>query len=41
MGEAGRERHLEVLAHAHGELGMLHHDTRRLILQIKREEFGR
>src|SRR5689334_7157399 len=41
MVEAGRERHLEVLAHAHGELGMLHHGTRRLILQLIREEFKR
>lgn len=39
IGKTGRQRHLECLAHAHGEAGMLHHDTRRLILQLIREEF--
>jgi hypothetical protein len=38
-GEPGREYHLRLLALAHGELGDLHHDTRRVILQRIREEF--
>lgn len=37
--EEGRERHLEVLSHAFGELGDLSHDSRRVTLQLKREEF--
>lgn len=38
-GEVGRERHLEVYAHLWGELGDLAHDTRRVTLRLKREEF--
>lgn len=38
FGASGRLRHLEVLAHAWGELGMLCHDTRRVIIQLKHEE---
>ena len=40
-GAAGRLRHLEVLANAWGELGMLAHDTRRVTLALKREEEGK
>ncbi len=39
LGEAGRRRSLEVLAHALGILGDLAHDTRRAILALVREEF--
>lgn len=38
LGAGSRRRHLEVLAHNWGELGMLAHDTRRVILQLIREE---
>lgn len=37
-GEPGRERHLDVIAMQWGELGMLAHDTRRVTLQLNREE---
>lgn len=40
VGEVGRLRHLEVYAHMWGELGMLAHDTRRVTLQLRREEAG-
>ncbi len=39
LGETGRRRSLEVLAHALGILGDLAHDTRRAILALIREEF--
>ncbi len=37
-GDPGRRRFLEVFAHLWGEHGVLAHDTRRLILQLMREE---
>jgi hypothetical protein len=38
VGETGRQRHLEVIAMKWGELGMLAHDTRRVTLELIREE---
>lgn len=38
IGAANRRRHIEVLAHACGEAGMLLHDERRLLLRLNREE---
>lgn len=40
VGAVSRRRHLEVYAHLWGELGMLAHDTRRVTLQLIREENG-
>jgi hypothetical protein len=37
-GSPGRRRHLEVLSHHWGELGVLCHDTRRAIIALKHEE---
>jgi hypothetical protein len=37
----GYRRHLEVIAHAWGELGDLCHDERRLTLQFLREKLNR
>jgi hypothetical protein len=37
-GSPGRDRGVEILANAHGELESLHYDTRRALLALRREE---